>query len=173
MKQRPLERRLQKLNLKFLKAKTELIAAKRRAASTRLAARAVRQAQRMAKKKAHAARDAARTAESAWTAATRGFSKISARLEKLQKKALKAVNEGKARQAQPAKAASKRAKPRRIPAPPFPVSGADSSAPAIAKATAVAAKRGALQRTVVPRPAPVRPITTVTPLPATQVAAAS
>ena len=173
MKQRALERRLQKLNLKYAEAKTGVIAAKRRATSTRLAARAARQAQRLAKKKARGARDAAHRAESALTTAARAFSKISTRREKLQKKALKAAKAGKARHAQPAKAASKPAKAPRVPPPPFPISGDKTSAPTIARATAAAARRGALQRPSEARTIPPRPITTVAPLPEVQVPVAA
>lgn len=160
MKQRALERRLEKLNLKFTKAKTALAVAKRRATSTRLEARAARQAQRLAKKKARATRDAARAAESVLTKASRAFSKISARIEKLRKKVLKPAKATKAGRTQPRKAASKRPKPHRIPAPPFPVSGAETSAPVAATVTT---RRGALQR----------PVSPVTPIPVPQIAAAS
>jgi chromosome segregation ATPase len=168
MKQRTLERRLEKLNLKLTKAKTELAAARRRASSTSLAARSARQAQRLAKKSAHAAR----TAESAFTRASRAFSKMSSRREKLQKKLLKSEKTAVTQKDQSTKA-HKPAKRRRVPAPPFPISGDKTSAPAIARATAAAAKRGALQRPPEPRAIPARPITPVAPMPEAQVAAAS
>ena len=146
--------------------------AKRRASSTRLVARVARQAQRVAKKKAHVARDAARVADSAFTKAARAFSKVFARVDKLQKKLLKAEKATASQKGQSAKA-HKPAKRRRVPAPPFPISGDKTSAPVIARATAVAAKRGALQRPSESRTIPARPITTVAPLPEAQVAAAS
>lgn len=149
MKQQTLERRLSKLNLKFTKAKAELTAAKRRAASTRLAARAARQTQRLAKKKAHATRDAARTAESALSSAARAFSKVSARLKKLRKKAMK--------DARGLKTAGRTKTPQRkrgvAQASAIPVSPANTSRPAMAKAAALMAKRTALQR--LPHPASV------------------
>jgi hypothetical protein len=174
MKQRALGRRLEKLNFKFLKTKTELAAAKRRASSTRLAARAARQAQRIAKKKAHAARDAARVADSVLNKAARAFSKASARLDKMRKKLLKAEAEKTAvsKKGRSAKA-GKPSKSHHVPAPPFPISSDKTSASAIARATAVAAKRGALQRPSELRTVPSRNITTVAPLSETNVAAAS
>ena len=56
------------------------------------------------------------------------------------RKLLKAEKAAAAQKDQSAKA-HKPAKRRRVPAPPFPISGDKTSAPAIARATAVAAKR--------------------------------